>query len=359
MRFISVIHSGIVLVLCIALQTWAVESKDRSWTWLYRRIFTQQERQSNNEKAVIMFAKDQVPSFGQLVFSWNALRPKAGYFTFFVQARRVRDGKWGAWHKMMAWGAGVQHSYIDTGSEGHTEYIHVRLEGKAGALSDAFRIKIVADEGASLGGVHGFYVCVADFSKFKPESKKGLLSLPSVYIKNVPQKSQFAVAHSNNDTMCSPTSCSMLTSYFLARDVDPAEFAQMSYDTGLNTYGSWPFNMAHAFERCKGKVRFTAGRLESFAELHRWLQHQHIPVVVSVRGPLSGARHRYTNGHLLVVVGWDARTGSVICHDPASDDAVSVEQRYALSDFLTAWERSRRLAYLAEPVKTSNFDVSL
>ena len=148
--------------------------------------------------------------------------------------------------------------------------------------------------------------------------------------------------------MCSTTSCSMLVSFLMNTMVDPLDFAQHSLDSGLNAYGSWPFNVAHAFELCGGKYFFSVARLPSFRELHHHI-YRGIPVVVSVRGYLQGAPKVYSNGHLLLVVGWDAKRKQVICHDPAFKKSRKTLKRYDIASFLSAWERSHRLAYIAEP----------
>ena len=90
-----------------------------------------------------------------------------------------------------------------------------------------------------------------------------------------------------------------------------------------------------------------ACRLNSFAQLHASLQRK-TPVIVSVRGWLGGAPKVYENGHLMVVVGWDAHKRQVICHDPAAKKVSQVVHAYAIRDFLAAWERSRRLSYVFE-----------
>jgi len=137
-------------------------------------------------------------------------------------------------------------------------------------------------------------------------------------------------------------------SYLTKQPIDPISFAEGAFDHGLDTYGSWPFNMAHAFERTNGTVSFATARLNSFKDIHRLLSNG-LPVMVSVRGDLSGAPKAYENGHLMVVVGWDAQNKSVICHDPAFEKNEQTVTKYPIDSFLTAWERSRRLSYIAKP----------
>jgi hypothetical protein len=50
----------------------------------------------------------------------------------------------------------------------------------------------------------------------------------------------------------------------------------------------------------------------------------------------------------MVIVGWDNDTREVLCHDPAAGNIEGVFKRYPLEHFLRAWERSHRLAYVAE-----------
>lgn len=321
------------------------------WSWLHRKKFNDQQVRNNARKASIPFERYDVPRFSQLVFSWNAFRPKSGYLSFSARVRDARTKKWSPWYKMMEWGAGIQRSYASS-SRGNTRYVHVRLETGRTNLADAFRIKITPHKGASLAGVKALSVCTANFNQFKKEKiTKALLRLPSVHVRNVPKKSQRVLNHARSDHMCSPTSCSMLTSFFIKRDIDPLDFAKKAFDEGLNAYGSWPFNVAHAFERCAGAVLFSTMRLHSFKTLHQQLMRQ-IPTVVSVRGFLRGAPQSYDKGHLLLVVGWDAQRKQVICHDPALGADRKTLKRYGIESFLSAWERSHRLAYLAEPSST-------
>lgn len=323
----------------------AVEN-DLVWTWLHRKKFNHTQRLENSQKKEIIFSKTDVPRFSQLIFSWNALRPVTGHFSFYAKVRDSKTKKWSKWHKMIDWGSDVQISYRSR--DDFSQYHHVRLEINHLILSDAFCIKIVPQKGADLGLLHGFAVNVSDFTKFNSEeSKKTAPLLHSVHIQGAPQISQFKLTHHRNDSLCSPTSCTMLTSYLSDKSINPISFAEKSIDKGLDIYGSWPFNMAHAFENCDGNVHFSVARCNSFINLHDQLV-KGIPVIVSVRGAIEGAPKVYPHGHLLMVVGYDAHTHQVICHDPAAQEHDLVYKKYNFKSFLQAWERSHRLIYLAE-----------
>lgn len=346
MKKMLYIHVFCVMMLGI-MTIHAQESKGQIWSSLYTRTFSASEIEGNKSKAQLYFSKEEVPLYSQLIFSWNAFRPKKGYFSFYVSAKDAQSGEWGTWHRMTDWGAKIQRSYLSK-PDAFSHYDFVRLEVDNQSLADGFRIKIVANDGARLDEVQSMAVSIANFNEFKAESiDQEIDRLPSTYIKNVPMIAQFALDHPNNDSICSPTSCSMLTGYLLQSPVDPINFAEKAYDQGLQVFGSWPFNMAYAFEVCNGSHKFYTARLRGFKSIHQRLGAG-IPVVVSVRGPLEGAVLPYKSGHLLVVVGYDGKKHEVIAHDPAFKTDRETLRRYPLKSFLVAWERSRRLAYIAE-----------
>lgn len=318
------------------------------WTWFHRKTFTEQEQLENSAKSHIAFAKTDLPKFNQLVFSWNAQRPGKGHFAFYAQVRDPRTQKWSKWHQMAVWGAQKQKSF-ETDPDHISSYHHVRLESKPLLLADGFAIKVEAHEGAHLDQLKSFGVNLANLQLFKAEKETNILALSSVVVQGVPKYSQFELDHPRNDGLCSPTSCAMLTAYLLSKQVDPIDFAEKSHDQGMDKYGSWPFNMAHAYERSEGKILYAVKRLSSFKDLHHQLV-KGIPVVVSVRGQIQGAPRPYKNGHLLVVIGYDTKTKEVICHDPAMASATQVRKRYPVKSFLQAWERSHRLAYCADRI---------
>lgn len=338
----------LVLIFLLINTIGALAADEKPWTWFHRKTFSESECLLNSQKSSIAFAKTDLPKFTQLVFSWNAFRPEKGHFTFYGQVRNATTKKWSKWHRMITWGSKYQKSF-KTQSDGLSSYHHVRLEAPANPAADAFAIKIVTEDGKNLSLLKSFAVSLSNLEDFNNESEAVHAHLKSVYIKGVPRFSQFELDHPRNDGLCSPTSCAMLTGYLTSMNIDPIAFAEKSHDQGLDKYGSWPFNMAHAFELSHGKILFAVTRLPSFKNLYDHLC-KGIPVVVSVRGHIKGAPRVYQNGHLLVVIGYDSKTKEVICHDPAVTESKLGKKRYHLKSFLQAWERSHRLAYLADPI---------
>ena len=339
-----------LVLLCVASGTMLIADEGESlWTRSYRKVFSTQEQQHYDAQSQCTFERSQVMPFSQLIFSWNAVRPASGSLIFYAQVRDKESQKWGSWHKMMSWGRTTQKSYEDKKKSGSLSSYHfVRLEVDKESLADAFRIRVEREQGAKLSLLRSFVVSVTNLTAFVPEKMNELQELASVVVKGVPVVSQFMLDHSQADRLCSPTSCSMVASFLGKKTISPLLFADGVYDEGLGVYGSWPFNTAQIFEALQEKVSASVVRMDSFKQLHTQLI-KGMPVVVSVRGSLRGAPKSYDNGHLLVVVGWDAQRREVVCNDPAHKTHAEVRSQYLLSDFLAAWERSRRLTYLIEP----------
>jgi hypothetical protein len=332
-----------VLLLLLAL---SLNSFASNWTWSYRKRFSGSELDNLSGKAHVTFAKITNSKFKQLIFSWNAYRPRQGYFTFYAKTRDSKTKKWSSWYKMVEWGSAVQRSHFIGKPKGQPDYVYVRLEQPTRQYADGFRLKVEAHGQAKLSDLRSLSVSTSDLTKFKIEPVARYAKFNSVRIKGVPKQSQMVLNHNDKKKMCSPTATGMMVGYFNRKSVNTLDFAKKVYDHGLGAYGSWPFNAAHAFELCPSKT-FRVVRLNSFADLYQYLKHKR-PVVVSVRGRLNGAPKDYKFGHLLTVVGWDQKNKTVICHDPAIEGSRNVKRDYKLSHFLRAWESSHRLAYVAE-----------
>lgn len=289
------------------------------------------------------YEKIGLKKFNQLIFSWNALRPQ-GYYTFTIRVRDSVTKKWYPWHKAAQWGTKIQRSFSD-GSRASTDYNFVRLELPKYRYADGFSISIIGHR-ALIKNIDRVSINTANLDDFKNESPYRIKDISSILINRVPRISQMAIKHQANASLCSPTSITMLTSYLTGKCIDPKQVAQRVYDTGLEVYGSWPFNTAHAYELTRGRYFFHIERLANFKQLYTHLR-QGIPVIVSVTGYLRGAPITYKNGHLLVVVGYDAKRKKVWCNDPAFKDKNKTLVAYELNSFLKAWERSKRLAYIA------------
>ncbi len=317
--------------------------ENEEWAVTYKRVFSNEQRKKNGRLKEVIFEQTNLAHFSQIIFSWNAFRPKTGFFSFYIQVRDAKTKKWHGYHKMVDWGRTIQKSYFSKtkGSSFH----HARLELNKGQKADGFRIKVITQKTRDLSHVKMLSVVTCDYDLFIPEprSKQGY-KLKTFILKGVPRTSQLILDHPRAEGLCSPTATSMVLGSLQGKRVDAVSVADLSYDAGLGVFGNWSFNTAHAFEKTRGRVLFYVTRLNSFASLYSLLLEK-IPVVVSIRGPLRGAPRPYANGHLMVVIGWDAERKRVMCQDPGFNEDKKVLTSYGIHEFVLAWERSRRLVY--------------
>lgn len=300
-----------------------------------------------------VWISSQKNPFTELILSWNALRPKKGDFSFFVS---VKHNKWSSWYKLSQWGVKTQQTFVNSRVP-IVQTKHVRMVLTRGKKSNAFRIKVVAQNGADLRNLKALFVDTCDMTKFceiKPNLEK-----PTTYIKGFPRQSQMVVGHPRFRDICSPTSLSMILDYHLnPQRLSPkiggltsfvSNFANLVHDNSyLDIYGNWILNAAQVFDSSKGNVFCRAQRLNNFDELYDYIKRK-IPVAVSIRGKLRGGRKPYDNGHFVVVIGWSQKKKAVICVDPAFSSSKKTLKAYHLKDFLTAWGKSRNLSYIAIP----------
>jgi hypothetical protein len=166
------------------------------------------------------------------------------------------------------------------------------------------------------------------------------------------------------EAWCSATSTAMVLDYYGAGPtaaetswVDPTDpdpqvdhSARSVFDYAYDGAGNWPFNTAYAGTR--GVDAFIT-RLRSLTEAEQFIKAG-IPLIASLsfkKGDLPGAGYG-TNGHLMVIVGFDA-AGNVVVNDPASHLIPSndeVRTTYDRAAFENAWvPHSGGLVYVIHP----------
>ncbi len=298
----------------------------------------------------IIWKKKTPQPFKELILSWNAFRPTRGVLVIYGSL--LVDGKWSDWHKLATWGRSLQKTFLnDTHPHVHTK--HCRIEVQNDRMATGFRAKVEFKGGAEAKVFKAFFACMSDFALRREIVPR---NLPSVMIKNVPRQSQMVLPHERCKDLCSPVSTSLLVTYFkqtltgrqFTRGLEryAQEFAHNAHDQNpsFDIYGNWILNTAHAFHEAGGNVYFSVRRLNSFYDLYALLKKK-TPVAVSVRR-LQGGATPYANGHIMVVVGWNAKRRRVICVDPAFDANHRTLKSYPIHAFLKAWGRSNNLSYV-------------
>lgn len=335
-----------IIILLLFLIPLKSNSFVQPWTWAYCKIFTHNEIEEHKKQQQLVWEINITFNFNQLVLSWNAERPKKGYFLFKTLVRDAITGNWHCWPASHIWGNDKQKSLGCKKGINSIDYFQARLEERVNHNENGLKIIVEAHEGADFSVLKALYVSIANFDLFEHEHlcDEEIAKMPSMKIHGVPKISQLSLHHPRRKVICSPVAATMVTSYLTHQKIDPLLFASKVYDSGLDAFGSWPYNTAHMFEYLQDNFYVRTQRCHSFATLHDRLR-KGIPTVVSIRGHLDGAPKDYNNGHLLVVVGWQQENKKVICHDPAIFGHNNVERAYNLDSFLIAWERSKRLTY--------------
>jgi len=202
-----------------------------------------------------------------------------------------------------------------------------------------------------------------------PAKDKPTPSTPSGVVKtlDVPRYSQDVHAgeypqwDGGGEAWCSPTSTSMAVAYWGTGPtpddydwVDPSyqdpwvDYAARNvFDYNYDGAGNWPFNTAYASRF--GLESFVT-RLRSLNEAEEFI-NAGIPLVVSAswkQNEVPGADYP-TNGHLLVIVGFDA-DGNPVMNDPVSPDDQGVRKTFGRAEFENVWlTHSGGIVYVIHP----------
>lgn len=147
---------------------------------------------------------------------------------------------------------------------------------------------------------------------------------------------------------CSPTSTSMLLSYWAAKldrpgmDYDVPIVAAAVNDPNWPGTGNWPFNTA--FAGSHPGMRAYVTRFSDVSEIEDWTAAG-FPVALSVRYNLLKGKTEQGNGHLVVCIGFTPE-GDVVVNDPGRSH---VRQTYKRENLIRAWSDSKQTVYLMYP----------
>jgi len=165
---------------------------------------------------------------------------------------------------------------------------------------------------------------------------------------DVPTRSQ--LSYPGGGGWCSPTSLSMLLSYWAAKlqqpdlDWDVPRVAAGVHDPQWPGTGNWAFNVALAGSF--PGMRACVTRLAAVEELEHWIAAG-VPVAASVSyAVLQGRAREPDDGHLVVCVGFE-QNGDVVLNDPGTTRRL--RRSFSRADFATAWRCSGNTVYLIHP----------
>ena len=311
-------------------------------------------------------------SFTRLVASWNADTPADAHLRVEVRATTT-DGESTGWYTLGIWAAddrAVQRTSVNGQSDAlgrvDTDTLYAQNSPFVSyGLRATLERASVDDPSPSLRSL-GASVSSTSYSASNGTSLP--LSLDPVEL-SVPPLSQEVHAHhypqwgGGGEAWCSPTSTEMVVEFWgrgpTSDDlawVDPSYSdpsvdyaARGTFDAAYHGTGNWPFNAAYASRF--GLDAFVT-QLRSLAEAEQFIRAG-VPLVASIAtrpGELNGFLFSGgTNGHLVVIVGFDA-TGNPIVNDPAAWSDATVRRVYDRAQFERVWLRgSGGTVYVIHP----------
>jgi hypothetical protein len=293
-------------------------------------------------------------NYTEAIASWNASTPAGSWVE--VQFRAQYGTRWSKWYSLGIWASDYstinRHSVSLQGDNDGYVAVDTFVSTNKKETTNKFQVKLrlFSEEGSSIPAVRNASVA---YSTSAPKTATVSAGNPSNWntLINVPECSQM-VYPDGGEVWCSPTSTSMVLGYW-TKDTGPCEPRVRAavdgvYDWIYDGHGNWPFNTAYAATfGYEGYVaRFTSlSKAEEFVKAG-------VPVVMSIawgKGDLTGSTVPSTNGHLLVLVGFDSQ-GNPIINDPAASTDAEVKVTYLRSEFEPLWlESSGGTVYLIYP----------
>ena len=296
-------------------------------------------------------------NYKHAIASWNASTPPGSWLE--IQFRARCGTRWSKWYVLGIWAAdtstiarhSVKEQKDSDGSVADDTFI-APTESETNTFQ--LRIRLFSVDGLSTPSVRN--VAVA-YSTANPKSAQVSAGNPAFWNRciEVPQFSQM-VYPDGGSVWCSPTSTAMVLTYLdgYRGPCEPRVRAAVYgvYDWIYDGHGNWPFNTAYA--ATFGYEGYVA-RFTSLAKAEEFVAAG-LPVILSIawkKGQLTNSGVDSTNGHLLVLVGFDA-SGDLIINDPASPSNETVRRTYLRSEFEPLWlQSSGGTVYLIYPPGTS------
>jgi uncharacterized protein YvpB len=297
--------------------------------------------------------------FQQAIPSWMASTPPGTWIEILLRAGA--DSRWTPWQNLGVWAAdtGTIQRHSVAGQDGDSSVSTDTLVLKdAVGVAEAFQIKLRLFSARASAVPSVQHVALAYSTT--PEKRREFASAgnPALWdrVLSVPQCSQMVYPNGGN-VWCSATSVAMLLRYWRgeagACEATVRHAVDGVYDWVYNGHGNWPFNTAYAAGQTALGLSLEAyvARFADLTDVEKWVAAG-VPVAASLNwraGDLTGAPCESSNGHLVVIAGFDA-AGNPIVNDPAARSDAEVQRVYLRPEFESLWlSASGGAVYLVYP----------
>lgn len=296
----------------------------------------------------------------RLIPSWLTDTPPGTWVQAHVRVQI--DGTWSRWYPLPIWASDentLKRHSVNTPADGIATVDTDTFMLRGGRTTRTLQLSVTlsATSPALSPTVRMIGAVVSKDSKTYPTKAPD----PTVWGQSleVPQRSQGLPEYKDKGyggggaVWCSPTCTSMVMKYWSQQSASQSlsrpvpQVAAGCFDWVYSGTGNWPFNTAYAGEA--GLFGFVT-RLYSMADAEPWIQAG-VPLIISIaykEGALPGSPITKTNGHLIVIRGFD-KSGNVITNDPAARGNEQVQITYPRAALEAAWSNSHRTAYVIYP----------
>ncbi|MEO8357803.1 MAG: peptidase C39 family protein [Chloroflexota bacterium] len=295
-------------------------------------------------------------NYKEAIASWNASTPAGTWME--VQFRAQYGGtRWSKWYILGIWASDYstinRHSVKLQGDTDGFVAVDTFVSSSKKETTNKFQLKLrlFSEDGILTPTVQNASVA---YSTETPKSAGVSAGNPELWntLLNTPEYSQM-VYPDGGEVWCSPTSTSMvladLDNYTGLPEPRVRAAVDDVFDWIYDGHGNWPFNTAYAAR--EGVYEGYVARFTSLESAERFVAVG-VPVIMSIawaKGDLTNSDIDSTNGHLLVLVGFD-EAGNPIVNDPASPANATVQRTYLRSEFEPLWlEASGGTVYLIYP----------
>jgi hypothetical protein len=292
--------------------------------------------------------------FNEVVASWNVDVPPGAGLCLEIRVGRQSDDIWSPYLYIADWGTAVPDtSKVVTCEQGKVDVDYFHSEQRFDRVQ--YRVRAAcASEGEAELHVRRIAVCVSDTtglpeavsrprtSPAEPPAAAWQRRLP------VPFRTQKTEREEMKHKICSPTSISMVLEY-RGINLVTEDVAEACFDPTHKIYGNWPRNVQAAYSL--GLPGYLA-RFSDWTDVERLIAAGQ-PLIISIRvykeGELRGAPYRSSDGHLIVLTGFDA-DGKVTVNDPAATTPEKGQLAYLRADLENVWMKTTGgLAYVLLP----------